>query len=1191
MKAIFQVISNLRISKIELRNEDSPDIVPYVHNRSIEKNVVPLGPEITQVRDIFLNILSSCARRLMSMNVLFTKDISSLTKYMVIQSRDKFRQNPPDNFPPSRRGMTEGDFAICITLTHALDLLLQHGIRGFYNFLAGKTDSNDGEAGHNRTRTELLKINGFSQMMEDLKSKFGSDCLVGSSVSHPKLNKLQEIVLEHFQRAQREGRETRVMIFSQYRDSVHEIVALLDQHAPLIKSMSFVGHGSSSGGNKTKGFTQADQIRVIKQFSEGNYNTLVSTCVGEEGLDIGDVDMIICYDVHKSPVRLVQRCGRTGRKRDGRIVMLMTEGKEEHVFNQSMLQKKNLLKNIVGNVKLKEFLLLEEPRLIPKHLKPRCHEMPMQVTVSFPVPTSRPVKGTVANGNTVRKPKITKCYYLSEAEQDYWTRSLQTNQLVRVVAELKTADRYGLMDDKLTLNLDKWLPWQTSLQPYHTVGHSTLTKNYVNIVEHIQSQQEDWYDNYRQEATDVCEVDGHVASPRPEPCFDIEHDVFPPGDVQNKSSRDSGLPHSTMSRCGLYSPDFLDLFNSVSIRIDFPDIPSPPPFCFVVSSDRSPTSPCWSASRSFEKPVGATRGASQVVSLSSLDQVLPSGLSPDRLQPKAGQTNTPISEITAARITRKSLFTSSPAVGSAVGADFISNSGFSDTDMNQTAVPQTPPKSETSTFFLGPSPILSQRQKKGPLKRTLDWATSTPAAPAKRLRMEDGVASGSGSLIRQPDVQYSNDNVKKHALNRAIENVLPTVNEPSFLSITQFVDLLDANPPEDVPTKKDSIQANFELEVDFFESSSSLPDSLELVQQQQVVTPTKKVPVLLPESPVFNFTETTPSPSPIQPKAEFSLTFPVTPEAKELIRPKKSPVSFKADFSLDFPDTWDEDVLEASPIRPVATKSKLKVPQAIKSVQPASVQPASMQPPVQPPIQTTNKNQTAATDFQSAWDDGFELSLSDIEDIEVMEQSNLVQQNGTKKDGPDACSRERQHVKFEAKHVVPSPAVDRPETTLIRRELEDIFGPEHEESSVEFVEKKEPIKPDSPPVFIIESDDDMFGEITPARPTTNDGRKSALITSDEDSPLVCRKLNRKRNPLMTQSTPIAQRHEPASRQAGRSKVLAGRRKAACSFLEEEADLSLVDGSCSGDEVDYTQNGDRYEGSFVDDIATQAVNDT
>lgn len=53
--------------------------------------------------------------------------------------------------------------------------------------------------------------------------------------------------------------ETRVMIFSQYRDSVNEITEILNRHRPLVKVMSFVGH---STGKTTKGFSQKDQLRV-----------------------------------------------------------------------------------------------------------------------------------------------------------------------------------------------------------------------------------------------------------------------------------------------------------------------------------------------------------------------------------------------------------------------------------------------------------------------------------------------------------------------------------------------------------------------------------------------------------------------------------------------------------------------------------------------------------------------------------------------------------------------------------------------------------------------------------------------------------------------------------------------------------------------------------------------------------------
>lgn len=81
-------------------------------------------------------------------------------------------------------------------------------------------------------------------------------------------------------------------------------------------------------------------LQVMRKFKAGGYNTLISTCVGEEGLDIGEVDLIVCFDAHKSPIRLVQRIGRTGRQREGRIVMLVTEGKE-HAVRFGMISRIN----------------------------------------------------------------------------------------------------------------------------------------------------------------------------------------------------------------------------------------------------------------------------------------------------------------------------------------------------------------------------------------------------------------------------------------------------------------------------------------------------------------------------------------------------------------------------------------------------------------------------------------------------------------------------------------------------------------------------------------------------------------------------------------------------------------------------------------------------------------------------------
>lgn len=45
---------------------------------------------------------------------------------------------------------------------------------------------------------------------------------------------------------------------------------------------------SSAGQDALAGMNQTQQQKVLKQFSEGVYNILVCTCVGEEGLDVSD---------------------------------------------------------------------------------------------------------------------------------------------------------------------------------------------------------------------------------------------------------------------------------------------------------------------------------------------------------------------------------------------------------------------------------------------------------------------------------------------------------------------------------------------------------------------------------------------------------------------------------------------------------------------------------------------------------------------------------------------------------------------------------------------------------------------------------------------------------------------------------------------------------------------------------------
>ena len=108
---------------------------------------------------------------------------------------------------------------------------------------------------------------------------------------------------------------------------------------------------------------QKEQQRVLLEFREGFHNVLVCTSIGEEGLDIGQVDLIINFDCLSSPIRMVQRTGRTGRKRDGKVVCLVTKGEEEKKLNKSDSETKKIWRalkqsshfSLVNNIPLTPF--------------------------------------------------------------------------------------------------------------------------------------------------------------------------------------------------------------------------------------------------------------------------------------------------------------------------------------------------------------------------------------------------------------------------------------------------------------------------------------------------------------------------------------------------------------------------------------------------------------------------------------------------------------------------------------------------------------------------------------------------------------------------------------------------------------------------------------------------------------------
>ncbi|KAI1476720.1 P-loop containing nucleoside triphosphate hydrolase protein [Daldinia eschscholtzii] len=392
VESVQDVIDSLGISHVEIRTEESIDIRPYVHQR--DEDIVLLDPsdEMILIRDLFSKALKPLVDKLSQQNIYYGRDPMSLTVYGLLQARKEWMARAGQHVNQGVKFMTLAIFAVLTSLAHGIKLLNFHGIKPFYDSLVQFRDETEGKGEKgSKYKKQLIESPSFQEMMDKIASWSKKD----GFVSHPKLTYLSDTILNHFMDAG-EGREggstnTRIIVFSEYRDSAEEIVRVLNTHKPLIRAAVFVGQADSK---RSGGMKQSEQIERIRKFKEGEFNVLVATSIGEEGLDIGQVDLIVCYDASASPIRMLQRMGRTGRKRAGRVVLLLMRGKEEENYAKSKDGYEKMQMMICDGSRF-NFRHDLSARIVPRDIRPevdmRAVEIPVENTQAEGLP--EPKKG------------------------------------------------------------------------------------------------------------------------------------------------------------------------------------------------------------------------------------------------------------------------------------------------------------------------------------------------------------------------------------------------------------------------------------------------------------------------------------------------------------------------------------------------------------------------------------------------------------------------------------------------------------------------------------------------------------------------------------------------------------------------------------------------------------------------------
>ena len=334
---IKEVCDNLYVQNIVVKTEEDYDVRPYFNPVAIDWVRVKMSSELEKIKKHVDKALKVRLKGLKNMGIIRTV---SVNKTDILRARGRVQSAIARTVNPKKECFQAiSILSAVINIQHSQELIETQGVVTFNKYVA---------------RSRKKKTKAAKSLIQD--PNFGKAIYLAREaekhgLEHPKLKKVTDIIKKELgQNGQTklqseryvkdaDQKSSKIMVFTQYRDSLEMIHQKLEKEG--IKSAKFFGQASRDG---EKGLTQKEQKEIIKAFKIGEYDVLLSTSVAEEGIDIPAVDLVILYEPVPSEVRMIQRRGRTGRKRSGRVKVLITNGTRDEGYYWASINKERRMK-------------------------------------------------------------------------------------------------------------------------------------------------------------------------------------------------------------------------------------------------------------------------------------------------------------------------------------------------------------------------------------------------------------------------------------------------------------------------------------------------------------------------------------------------------------------------------------------------------------------------------------------------------------------------------------------------------------------------------------------------------------------------------------------------------------------------------------------------------------------------------
>lgn len=280
-----ELVTKLRISSVAERTDESPDVKPYIQETNTEWIKVELPPEMKVIQKFLKTALDQRYETLRGNGI-------RLAEQQSLSALLRIRQ-----FVLNQNRRSAKPLFTAIRIHYALNIFEAHGVTPFLKFCE---------------RARQKKGAGVKELFE-VDPNFTKAIMLAKEaqakgIEHSKIPKLKEIL---------ENISDKALVFTSYRDSVDVIYEKLTEMG--ISAGILIGKAGETG------LKQKKQIETVRKFRDGIFKVLIATRVGEEGLDIAQVNHVVFYDNVPSSIRYVQRRGRTGRKDAGKLIVLIAK--------------------------------------------------------------------------------------------------------------------------------------------------------------------------------------------------------------------------------------------------------------------------------------------------------------------------------------------------------------------------------------------------------------------------------------------------------------------------------------------------------------------------------------------------------------------------------------------------------------------------------------------------------------------------------------------------------------------------------------------------------------------------------------------------------------------------------------------------------------------------------------------------